>query len=400
MLLSTMSALVGISALVLWHSLQSPPSLSEICALAREQKYDQAQELMTRYLRAFPTDHRAHLLMAQFAMDRPDPQPQFALQQLRYIDSGTTKERAVTWFSKGKAHYQAKRYDLAEDCWEQALALDPAVPEAGWALLDLLDFEGRVEEVHRLGMRLYETEPDPQDRVHLLLEMSRIDMDKVAPGSQVQVFKPVWMEHSENLALALVVGLALVHDSQPEEGLRVLRDALARHPGALDAWDGWLTGLEDGFQPEQLRQEFGRIPGRLATNPRFAKHEGAVARGLGDWPRAIASYRRAYSHEPFNGQVLYRLQMALRVTGDRAEWSKVNERLTAYQNAFKQMRGVYTEALGIRTLGLEPHPHLYAKLAELREQLGRFDEAKAWHRLILEDDPGNALSLAALARLK
>jgi hypothetical protein len=32
--------------------------------------------------------------------------------------------------------------------------------------------------------------------------------------------------------------------------------------------------------------------------------------------------------------------------------------------------------------------------------MGRFDEAKGWHRLVLRDDPDDAVSLAALPRLK
>ena len=96
---------------------------------------------MAHYLRAFPADDRAHLLMAQLAMDRPDAQPQLALDQLGRIRPGTPKEAAVVRFSVGKAHYQQKRYDLAETCWKEALELDPTVPEAGWAFIDLLDFE-------------------------------------------------------------------------------------------------------------------------------------------------------------------------------------------------------------------------------------------------------------------
>jgi hypothetical protein len=56
--------------------------------------------------------------------------------------------------------------------------------------------------------------------------------------------------------------------------------------------------------------------------------------------------------------------------------------------------------LQIKTLGLEPHPELYQRLASLRERMGRYDEARAWHRLVLRDSPGNALSLAALERLR
>jgi tetratricopeptide (TPR) repeat protein len=196
------------------------------------------------------------------------------------------------------------------------------------------------------------------------------------------------------------VGLALVHNSQSAEGIEVLRDALQRQPESPEAWDGWLTGLDESFQPDRLRQEFARLPGSLAADPRFAKHEGTVAQGARDWSRAVSAYRRAYAFEPFSGVVLYQLRMALRGAGAGAELHRTDELLTAYRNAFKQMRPVYGEALAIKPLGLEPRPELYHRLAELREQMGRFDEARAWHRLVLRDIPDDALSRAALARLK
>ncbi len=112
------------------------------------------------------------------------------------------------------------------------------------------------------------------------------------------------------------------------------------------------------------------------------------------------AYRRASAFEPFNSAVLYRLRMALRAAGETAELRHVDQSLAVYQSAFLRMRPVYAEAFAIKTLGLEPHPELYHRLAELREQMGRFDEARAWHRLVLRDVPDDAVSLAALARLQ
>jgi tetratricopeptide (TPR) repeat protein len=399
-LLAVLAVLMGAGAVVAWRVFQAPPDLGAICALAREGHFDGAQELMRSYLRAFPRSNRAHLLMAQFAMDRPDAQPLLALDHLERIRTSIPKEASVVRFSVGKAYYQQKRYDLAEACWKQAMKLDSTVPEAGWALIDLLDFEARTEEAHRLGMWLFEVEPDPRDRVRLLLEMSRLDIDRVAPGSLVQVFEPVWRQHPAYLPLALAVGLGLVHNSQPAEGIEVLRDALERHPDSAEAWDGWLTGLDEGFELERLTREFTRLPQSLAADPRFAKIEGNVAQRAGDWPRAVKAYRRAYAFEPFNGVVLYRLVMALRTAGETAELQRAEGLLTTYQNALKQMRPVYDEAFAIKTLGLEPRTELYHRLAELREQMGRFDEARAWHRLVLREIPDDAPSLAALVRLK
>jgi tetratricopeptide (TPR) repeat protein len=399
-ILAVLAILMAAGALVAWRRVAVPPDLGPICALARQGRFDRAQELMARYLATFPGDDRAHLIMAQFAMDRPDAQPQLALDHLRQIRSRTARDAAVVRFSVGKARYQQKRYDLAETCWKDALGIDLTVPEAGWALIDLLDFEGRTEDAHRLGMRLFEVEPDPRDRVRLLLEMSRLDIERVAAGSAVQTFAPVWRQHPAYLPLALAVGLALVHNSQPAEGIAVLRDALRRHPDSAEAWDGWLTGLDEAFQPDQLRQEFARLPQSLAADPRFARHEGNVARGEQDWPRAVQAYRRAYAFEPFNGVVLYQLRMALRGAGETAELPGIDELLAVYRNAYKQIRSVYRQARAIKTLGLEPRTELYQRLARLREQMGRFDEARAWHRLVLRDAPDDALSRAALARLK
>ena len=59
-----------------------------------------------------------------------------------------------------------------------------------------------------------------------------------------------------------------------------------------------------------------------------------------------------------------------------------------------------TRVLAIKTLGLKPYPRLYQRLADLREKMGRLDEARAWHRLVVRDFPDDALSLAALERLK
>jgi hypothetical protein len=67
---------------------------------------------------------------------------------------------------------------------------------------------------------------------------------------------------------------------------------------------------------------------------------------------------------------------------------------------FRQERGDYYETLSIKSLDLTPHPELYQRLGNLREKMGRLDEARARHRLVLRDSPDNVLSLAAFERLK
>src|SRR5262249_32831065 len=153
-----------------------------------------------------------------------------------------------------------------------------------WALIDLLDREGRVPEAHALGMRAIEVEPDPLDRARLLLEMARMDIDQVAPGSQVLLFGPLARQHPDNLPLALTLGLALVRDSRAAEATRVRGGALRRHPDSPEAGVAWLAGPPGAFQPERLAEESARLPKAMADDPRFAEHEGIVAQDARDWP--------------------------------------------------------------------------------------------------------------------
>ncbi len=214
------------------------------------------------------------------------------------------------------------------------------------------------------------------------------------------LFGPLASEHPENLQLALTVGLALVRDSRGAEGVKVLEAALGRFPESADAWDAWLTGLNGAYQLRRLAEELARLPRALADDPRFAVHEGTVAQDRGDWPRAIRAFRRAAAYEPYNGTLTYRLRAALRHAGDRAELERVDRWYVAFEDAFRRARAVYNEALAIPTLGTAPHPELYHRLADLRERMGRPDEARAWHALVLRDDPRDPVSLSALERLR
>ncbi len=60
---------------------------------------------------------------------------------------------------------------------------------------------------------------------------------------------------------------------------------------------------------------------------------------------------------------------------------------------------LYKEANAVPTLGTAPHTDLYHRLADLRERMGRADEAAAWHQLVLKDQPDDPISLSALKRL-
>ena len=199
----------GIAMLGIWHVLGRSPNLDTVCALAREQRFSQAQALLNRYLLANPANTRAQLLMAEITTETTNSHPEIALLHLRAIRPDSPKQAALVRLLEAKAYHHSGRYDQAETSWNESMQLDPIVPEAGWALVDLLDREGRVEEAHSLGMRLHEIETDPRDRVRILLEMSRLDIETPDPLSQVELFEPLVKRHPEHLPLNLMLGQAL-----------------------------------------------------------------------------------------------------------------------------------------------------------------------------------------------
>jgi tetratricopeptide (TPR) repeat protein len=423
--LAVMLVAVGTLTSPGWWRAQAPtPNLDQIRALARASEFRPAQTLLARYLQMYPKADRAHLLMAQLATEPTNSTPEVALEHLSAVRNGDPKQSALLKFLEGKAHYHQRRYDLAEACWTEALRLDPVVPEAGWVLFDLLDKEGRTDEAHRLGIHLHEVEPDSGDRFRILLELARLDIEAPDPLSQVELFEPLVRQHPECLPLDLSVGLALIRVNRTEDGLRCLHAALEGHSDAPEVWDAWLSGLYHASDADRLVGEFARLPKRLIADPRFAKHEGMIAQLTRNWPDAIGAYQRAFAYEPYNWGVCYRLRFALKQTAEAAEFGRIDQLYANYKVAYKLMRGSYYERLGtentsrplgtdvsqqrgayyetvsVKTLGHVPNAELYQKLADLREKMGRFDEARAWHRLVLRDFPGNVLSLAALERLR
>jgi hypothetical protein len=97
--------------------------------------------------------------------------------------------------------------------------------------------------------------------------------------------------------------------------------------------------------------------------------------------------------------VLYRLCQSLRASGQAAEAERFESRRHALESARGRALRLYEEANAVSTLGTAAHTDLGHRLADLREEMGRPDEARAWHRVVLEHDPDDPISKMALRRL-
>jgi tetratricopeptide (TPR) repeat protein len=328
--------------------------LAESRKLLQAGRFAEAGARLEPYRRWDPADVESALLMAKVALERKDAQPDVALRHLSHIRPGSPAQAAVAKFFEGKANYLRHRYERSEACWKEALRLDPTVPEAGWALLEMLELEGRDEETHGLGMWLHGVEPDPNDRALLLVRLCRMDYERVAPGSQVQLLERPAQENPGHLPIVLAYGLALVRDSRADDGLAVLEAVLQRHCDDADVWDAWLTALDDAGRNERLVSEFARLPRALLADQRFARHEGRAAQEAHDWKAAAEAFGRAMRRQPYDGVLVYRLRRALQFAGDSAGAERVGRYLAGFQAAFKQAPAACERALAVKRLGEDP----------------------------------------------
>ncbi len=408
-LAATLASLIGLAA-VAWSFLRPRPDTESAIPLAEAGRFDEAEAIVRAALKEEPGRPSANLLMAQILLNRPAPSEdeggetalatgRDALAHIDRIDHPPTSMRPLIPLWRGKALFRLGRLDEAEAAWVETLRIDPTSPEAGWGLLEIYYLETRTEDARRLALRLYEVEPDARDRVQLLLELVRQDAQPPAPGWLVQWFEPVVRRNPGGLGPSLALGLALVRNGELDRGPDLLRRAVEDHPSSPTAWEAWLTGLDDAGEIDDLGLALGRLPMRLAAEPRFARFHGRVAQERQDWATAAREYRRGLRAEPLDPKLRYRLARALQRIGATAEAEPLDRSYQAYQAALAEVRPLYVEANAIKDLGVEPRPDLYRRLADLRERMSLRDEARAWYLLALSDQPDDPVSRAAVERL-
>ena len=101
-------SLGGIATLGVCAALSGAPNLDAVRALAREKRFDQAQALLDRYLRAHPQNNRARLLMAELTTEPTHSRPAVALLHLGAIWPDSPGAALVRFF-EGKAYFHLGR---------------------------------------------------------------------------------------------------------------------------------------------------------------------------------------------------------------------------------------------------------------------------------------------------
>ena len=381
------------------RSMRPLPRLAPARLAAQEGRLDEAEALLDKYLDVFPRDAEARLLDIRLLIDRPNPRPEKGLKAIEGFPQADPSLAAVVEVYRGKALFQLDRLGVARQAWEAALRLDPTVGEAGWLLLQLDYLQDRRDLAGHRALAMFETEPDRIDQVGLLLELVRQDVETLATAEVVKQLGPAVRNDPDDLPTALAYAVAFVREGHAEEGVALLRKAVAARPTDLDARDALLEALGDSGDLDGLARALAELPVSMIGSPRLAAHRGRLSLERRDYAAALAAYDLAESARRFDLKVAHRHATAARRAGSEARAKAIEAVEERYKSSIVDLKDLYSRVDAQRKLGLVPTPAVDRVFADLRESMGRPAEALAWHRLALRADPADATSAAAVARL-
>lgn len=370
-----------------WTAIRPRPLLDQARfeALTASRRFESAEVLLTDYLKRVPDDPDANYLLGQLLLERPAPagdalerDAERALTHLKKASTPDPARQALVRMYQGKAAKRLDRWAACEAAMNEALRLDPTVPEAAWLLLDLYYLEGRSGDAARLALKMFRVEPDPHDRAQYLLELVRQDAQPPDGASIVEQLEPVVRAEPEAIEPAIALGLGHIRNSHADEGLELLKRLQLRFRTEPRAWEALMAGHDLAGQPEAVAALLDVLPGAMGDDRRFERHRGRVAQWKNDWPAAVKAYRRALAVDPHDAGLLFRLSRALRLTDQPEEAGRLAAQYEQYVAAQKQVLSLYNEANAVPTLGVEPHPDLCHRLADLRRRMLRPEEAAAW----------------------
>jgi tetratricopeptide (TPR) repeat protein len=378
--LATLGFVAAVITFGLIRTSRPAPTLEEVSALAQSSRFDEAATRGADYLRLFPHDARALLVMAEITLSGPHPRPELALEYLERIKESAPSITSWILVDRGNACSLLARFDRAERYWIEALRTDPTTLEAGRRLLELYRLQGRRAESRDLGARQFEREPSPHERLKLLVRLAQLDVDPPDPWLIVSTFQPALEDRVIDSPTTVALGLALVMLSRAQEGLTLLRRAVEHEPGSLLAWDALLSGLEHAEADQELSDALERLDPRFRNDVRFARHRAWLAQARGRWAEAAALFRQSWENEADN-TVGYRLRRTLRLAGLTEEATRFDRVVLEYREAYKKVRTAVDEASAVLRDGEPAGPALCLRMAGLRQQMGRAEEAHAWRSL-------------------
>jgi tetratricopeptide (TPR) repeat protein len=250
------------------------------------------------------------------------------------------------------------RYDEAVVEYKKAAALDPQ--NAGFVLnLGLAYYKwGRIEEAAQEFSKAHQLAPENPQAVLLLADC---DLRLGRNREVVALLRPVELEHADDLAIAYLLGMALIRDGQVEEGQKRVDQILRKG----DSAEARLLMGSQMFAAGDFPGAVKQLAGAIELNPNLPGVQGLYGQALlntGDPDAASEAFRKELAADPNHFESnLYLAQILLQ----RKNWNDADP--------------LVRRALQVRPDSFETN----LAMVELESGEGKLQEAQ--HQLLLAE---------------
>ena len=326
----------------------------------------------------------------------------------------------------------------AVNAWRNLLTLDPNDRRAQdalkkkylalgrWDDLEVFYAEsGKWDEFIRVLEQQEAKETSPEAKIPLLFKVAQLwadkkqKLDRAAKAYEkvleleprnlqaAEALTPIYSAANNAKALANVIEVKLGHVEEPEAKLELYREVAA-------LYEGRVKDPQKAF--ERYLSAFELLPG----DPRTADDVERAAKATSRWEEIVAAYRRAVEAADLNGDHNVAVTLRLRLgrvlvdslqridealdayravyeaDGENAEAISALERLYRHTSRYGDLQGIYEKKRDLSATPEEKKAINYeiAKLYE--DETKDVDRAIDTYVSILEDEPADARSLAAL----
>ena len=275
----------------------------------------------------------------------------------------------------GFIYAQQHDLDRAEANWLKSVEVDPTFSQSLQQLCYIYSLESRRWESLPFHFQLVRKGDFVFDDLFFL------GNERVAVAQIDQLNRLI--EQNPDYKMAhFGLGRVALSTSDIETAIKEFKTVIEAYPDYAGAY-AWLghayLRLPAGEREEHLQQWHRSLPERAEAHPEIWVVRGRWAQQRRDWSGAIRCFWEALKRNPNEAMASYQIAICLFAVG-------ASEQAVPFQERAKRLQDLERLSSELRRQGVKP-PGL-AKGARLCEQLGRYWEAAAWCRFLVDPNLG------------
>lgn len=165
-------------------------------------------------------------------------------------------------------------------------------------------------------------------------------------------------------------------------------------------WEAWLECLYQMANFAELEEAVRDLPAAADESADCWKFRAIAAEHREDWERAIEAAQRAVELDPYEPEHYYRLGNEFIRSGNKQEGQKYLTRSQQVAEAQKNLSDAFLEYQKHYKPEQQPPASVSHQVGQAYEKLGNQEEAAAWYRAALAENPAHTPSITALMRLQ